>query len=1560
MKRIFPILTLFSLLAFSFSLTHAQIHTGFTVKTGVYGYVQLIDGEIVVWTGPQMDSLLQIDTSGGLGLINWWDTASVTWPNITRKASVFLAKGALFTDIDAVIQPVGVGALLGNTPDGTSVGGNKRGQYAVDWGLVRSDSTHVAFGDYSVIGGGYNNMANGSFATVPGGANNFVYFDGGTIGGGSNNIDSATYSTIVGGSGNIITGQNSVVGGDHNSDSSDVGTIFGSQNVIADSGATYATISGGNANRIDAQQSTIAGGFGNAIRRSTSSGSVISGGNNNAVRGEYSVIAGGQFNIADKGFSAIAGGRGLTLFGSASFGFLGDSDGSNNMSISAPNTAIFANTNLWLGNNNNIASSLYFYAPYASSGAFPGADKYVAFHAGVVTTSVNYRWPLADGLAGWTLHTDGSANLYWDSTCCGGGGGGSGTVTSVALTAPSEISVAGSPITTSGTLALTWANETTNKVFAAPNGSTGTPTFRLLVAADIPALSYVTSVALTMPSIFSVSGSPVTSSGTLAATLNTQNANLVFAGPTSGGAAIPIFRSLVAADVPALGYVTSVDASGGTTGLTFTGGPITSSGTLTLSGVLAIANGGTGANDTNFAFQNLNPMRLLGDIIADDVLNTPVRIAGNVTTTPKVLTSVGGGSVAFLPAWTDPLTLITGVPYRLYYADGTGALAQIPLPADTNMVLSGGSTTGAPYFSPHIILGVGGTGFEGSVEIHGLTSGFVNLRAPSTTTSYNFFFPNSVGSPNQVLTTDGTTGIMSWTTAGSGSVTSVALTMPSIFSVSGSPVTSSGTFGVTLQTQNANLVFAGPTSGGAATPTFRALVAADIPSGIAIDTGTILTHGIAGSVLFLGNTKQIAQDNGHFFYDSTHHLLDLIQNGIGTTSTDGLLLTNTTAAAVGAQQYSPRLRLRGNGWATGSGGSSKTADWIVEVKPSQSTLLSNQLWFSSSINNAGYAQIMGLTSDAPLGSGLVSAVNGLLTSLTGANGTIVYYSNSSSPTTGDTKFTYNGNGLLSIGGSPQQASIALKGGTSGTVTLSTIAAAGTYTMRLPNSMGTSTQVLTTNGVDSLYWSTGGGGGGGTVTSVALSGTNGIAILSGSPITTSGTIALGITNGSIGDSSLASTFLKANQTITLSGDVTGSGTTAITTAIGNNKVTTATINASAVTLAKIANASSNSILVGSGASGSGSAYSEIALGTGLTMTGTTLSATGSGGTVTTLSVVSANGFAGSVANATTTPAITLTTTVTGLLKGNGTAISAASSGTDYTLLSGLTNKGAVYATAANAITSTTGMTDGQLLIGSTSGNPALATITGTSNEITVTNGSNTITLATPQAIATGSSPTFAGLTLSSPLTVANGGTGAATLTAHAVLLGEGTSAIAATSTGTAGQAIISAGSGADPDYGGVARTYAVTLGVDSNTSAENALLQATIPANEWLDHQTIRFTFILVSKNNTGSTQSFTPRVYWGANAFSFGGQSVATSASIGTTLRNIWCTRVGTSIYITNTQQTGTLSTSLTGASYSSTSGGSLSSQTFTASTVIKFTNQFSNANGENYWSCIGGCVVKE
>lgn len=61
--------------------------------------------------------------------------------------------------------------------------------------------------------------------------------------------------------------------------------------------------------------------------------------------------------------------------------------------------------------------------------------------------------------------------------------------------------------------------------------------------------------------------------------------------------------------------------------------------------------------------------------------------------------------------------------------------------------------------------------------------------------------------------------------------------------------------------------------------------------------------------------------------------------------------------------------------------------------------------------------------------------------------------------------------------------------------------------------------------------------------------------------------------------------------------------------------------------------------------------------------------GGAGTVTSASVVSTNGLAGTVATPTTTPAITLTTSVTGIVKGNGTAFGPATAGTDYLLPSG---------------------------------------------------------------------------------------------------------------------------------------------------------------------------------------------------------------------------------------------------------------------------------------------------
>jgi hypothetical protein len=72
------------------------------------------------------------------------------------------------------------------------------------------------------------------------------------------------------------------------------------------------------------------------------------------------------------------------------------------------------------------------------------------------------------------------------------------------------------------------------------------------VTSAISSLGGVSSVALSLPNVFTVSGSPVTTTGTLSATLATQTANYVWAGPTTGSAAAPTFRALVAGDIPTL------------------------------------------------------------------------------------------------------------------------------------------------------------------------------------------------------------------------------------------------------------------------------------------------------------------------------------------------------------------------------------------------------------------------------------------------------------------------------------------------------------------------------------------------------------------------------------------------------------------------------------------------------------------------------------------------------------------------------------------------------------------------------------------------------------------------------------------------------------------------------------------------------------------------------------------------------------------------------------------------------------------------------------------------
>ena len=83
--------------------------------------------------------------------------------------------------------------------------------------------------------------------------------------------------------------------------------------------------------------------------------------------------------------------------------------------------------------------------------------------------------------------------------------------------------------------------------------------------------------------------------------------------------------------------------------------------------------------------------------------------------------------------------------------------------------------------------------------------------------------------------------------------------------------------------------------------------------------------------------------------------LTIRRPSIGTTSTDGLILTNPTAAAAGAQQISPRLRWTGQGWKTNATAGSQIVDWKAELVPVQGAANPQaRLDFNYQINAGGY------------------------------------------------------------------------------------------------------------------------------------------------------------------------------------------------------------------------------------------------------------------------------------------------------------------------------------------------------------------------------------------------------------------------------------------------------------------------------------------------------------------------------------------------------------------------------------------------------------------------------
>ena len=531
--------------------------------------------------------------------------------------------------------------------------------------------------------------------------------------------------------------------------------------------------------------------------------------------------------------------------------------------------------------------------------------------------------------------TEGSGSITIEATTLG-------TVTSIGITTPSFLNVSPSSITSSGTFSFTLISQSENTFFAAPDGSAGIPTCRSMAIRDLPQLSdgqlyigstgspmvaatlsagtgisittgagsimvestaLVSSVALSLPaSTFSISGSPVTSTGTLTGNFIAQTANTIFAGPGSGPSAIPTWRTLVTGDLPPLGNgefyignlgIPTVSTISAGTGITVTPGP----GTLTVSnaGVTSVA-----LSLPSIFTVSGSPVTTTGTLtgtLQTQIANT---IFAGPTSGPAAQPTFRNMVEEDLPALANGELYIgnAGLPTISTLTAGAG-ISITNGPGSIVIANTGGTgtVTSVGLSLPGIIFGVTGS----PVTTSGTLTASLNTQTantifagptsgvPSTPTFRSLTPPDlpplldgelyignggtptvaSLTAGSGITITPGAGSITIASTAGSGTVTSVALSLPaSVFSVSGSPVTTSGTLTGTLNTQSANTVFAGPTSGGAATPTFRALTSADIPAPTSLNyfeaTSVITQAGISSGTYTLITSMTLTPPAGTY------------------------------------------------------------------------------------------------------------------------------------------------------------------------------------------------------------------------------------------------------------------------------------------------------------------------------------------------------------------------------------------------------------------------------------------------------------------------------------------------------------------------------------------------------------------------------------------------------------------------------------------------------------------------------------------------------------------------
>lgn len=132
-------------------------------------------------------------------------------------------------------------------------------------------------------------------------------------------------------------------------------------------------------------------------------------------------------------------------------------------------------------------------------------------------------------------------------------------------------------------------------------------------------------------------------------------------------------------------------------------------------------------------------------------------------------------------------------------------------------------------------------------------------------------------------------------------------------------------------------------------------------------TGAVtLTLGNAAAYSVWGNNTSSSATPAYTNSPTLSGAITGIQS-IGATSTDGLVLTDTTAATSGNQKWSPRVRWTGQGWKTNATAGSQEVDAIAEVQPVQGAANPTFNWvLSGQINGGGYGPLL----TVPSGGGL--------------------------------------------------------------------------------------------------------------------------------------------------------------------------------------------------------------------------------------------------------------------------------------------------------------------------------------------------------------------------------------------------------------------------------------------------------------------------------------------------------------------------------------------------------------------------------------------------------------